>query len=239
MDLYLEFDRPLGEDELEPLRGLVKRRAAGEPLQHLLGTVEFHGNTFLCDKRALVPRPETEQLCELLISSGIPNPPAAILDVGTGSGVIALTLAIAWPAARVTAVDLSAEALALARENAARLSLNGRVEFLASDLLSSVSGTFDLIVANLPYVATHEIPGLAREVRHDPFGALDGGPDGLDVFRRFLPQAALHLRGQLALEIGHGQVSPLAVLLAAHNFQDIRPQSDYQGKDRFIFATYG
>jgi release factor glutamine methyltransferase len=239
MDLYLEFDRPLGEGELEPLRDLVKRRAAGEPLQHLLGTVEFHGHTFLCDKRALVPRPETEQLCERVIAAGIATPHSAILDVGTGSGVIALTLASTWPEARVTAVDFSPEALALARENARRLSLDGRVEFLASDLLSSVRGTFDLIVANLPYIASHEIPRLAREVRHDPSGALDGGPDGLDIFRRFLPQAACHLRGRLALEIGHDQARPLAELLAAHNFQDIRPQSDYQGKDRFIFASYG
>jgi release factor glutamine methyltransferase len=239
MDLYLEFDRPLSEQELEPLRGLVKRRAAGEPLQHLLGTVEFHGKTFLCDKRALVPRPETEQLCEVLIAAGIANPQSAILDVGTGSGVIALTLANAWPEVRVTAVDVSTEALALARENATRLGLEGRVEFLASDLLFNVPGTFDLIVANLPYIASEEIPALTREVRHDPFGALDGGPDGLDVFRRFLPQAAGHLRGRLALEIGHDQAKPLAELLAANNFQDIRSQSDYQGKDRFIFATYG
>jgi release factor glutamine methyltransferase len=239
MDLYLEFDRPLSEQELEPLRALVKRRAAGEPLQHLLGTVEFHGNTFLCDKRALVPRPETEQLCEFLISSKTAPPPSAILDVGTGSGVIALTLASAWPEARVTAIDLSPEALALARENSRRLGLETRVEILASDLFANVSGTFDLIVANLPYVASHEIPTLAREVRHDPFGALDGGPDGLDVFRRFLPQAARHLRGRLALEIGHDQAKPLAELLATHNFQDISSQSDYQGKDRFIFATYG
>jgi release factor glutamine methyltransferase len=239
MELYLEFDRPLSEAELEPLRGLVKRRAAGEPLQHLLGTVEFHGHTFLCDKRALVPRPETEQLCELVVAAGIATPQAAILDVGTGSGVIALTLAKTWPEARVTAVDLSPEALALAGENARRLGLDGRVELLASDLLSSVSGTFDLIVANLPYIASDEIPGLAREVRHDPSGALDGGPDGLEIFRRFLPQAARHLRGRLALEIGHDQARPLADLLTVHNFQDIRPQSDYQGKDRFIFATYG
>jgi release factor glutamine methyltransferase len=236
MDLYLEFDRPLTEPELEPLRGLVKRRAAGEPLQHLLGTAEFHGRSFLCDKRALVPRPETEQLCELVLVAG---PASRVLDVGTGSGVIALTLATAWPDARVEAVDISPDALALARENAARLGLSERVEFFAGDLLAGVSGAFDLIVANLPYIARQEIPTLTREVQHDPISALDGGPDGLEIFRRFLPQAAQHLRGRLALEIGHDQSKALAELLAAHNFQDIRPQTDYQGTDRFIFATYG
>jgi release factor glutamine methyltransferase len=236
MDLYMEFDRPLSAKDLEPLRALVKRRAAGEPLQHLLGTAEFHGRTFLCDKRGLVPRPETEQLCELVLAGGAAR---RVLDVGTGSGVIALTLAAAWPEAQVEAVDLSPEALALARENAARLGLAERVRFLASDLLSGVTGEYDLIVANLPYIAREEIPALAREVQHDPLSALDGGTDGLDLFRRFLPQAVQHLRGRLALEIGHDQAASLAKLLAMHNFQDIRSQSDYQGNDRFIFAIYG
>jgi release factor glutamine methyltransferase len=236
MDLYMEFDRPLSEQQLEPLRALVKRRAAGEPLQHLLGTAEFHGHTFVCDKRGLVPRQETEQLCELVLAGGAAK---RVLDVGTGSGVIALTLAAAWPEAQVEAVDLSPDALALARENATRLGFAERVQFLTSDLLAAVTGEYDLIVANLPYIARDEIPTLAREVQHDPLSALDGGPDGLDIFRRFFPQAARHLRGRLALEIGHDQAQPLKDLLAAHNFQDIRSQTDYQGKDRFIFATYG
>lgn len=236
MELYMEFDRPLSEQELEPLRGLVKRRASGEPLQHLLGTAEFHGRSFLCDKRALVPRQETEQLCELILASG---PAARVLDVGTGSGVIPLTLAAAWPEAQVEAVDISPDALALARENAARLGLAGRVTLLESDLLAKVTGVFDLVVANLPYIARPEIPALAREVQYDPLNALDGGPDGLDLFRRFFPQATEHLRGRLALEIGHDQAGPLSELLATHNFQDIRAQTDYQGRNRFLFATYG
>ena len=236
MEIYMEFDRPLGDQELEPLRGLVKRRAAGEPLQHLLGTAEFHGRTFTCDKRALIPRPETEQLCELVLAGG---KAVRLLDVGTGSGVIALTLAAEWPEAQVDAVDISDDALALARENSARLDLAERVRFSRSDLLAEVAGEFDLIVANLPYIDSAEIPQLAREVRHDPLTALDGGVRGLEIFQRFVPQAARHLRGRLALEIGHDQTAALTALLAAHNFQDIRAQTDYQGRNRFLFANYG
>ena len=236
MDLYMEFDRSLEDRVLEPLRGLVKRRSQGEPLQHLLGTVEFLGRTFLCDKRALIPRPETEQLCELLLKEPAP---ARVLDVGTGSGVIALTLAAAWPEARVEAVDISDDALALARENAARLGLAERVTFSKSDLLANVAGEFQLIVANLPYIDTAAIPALAREVLCDPMPALDGGADGLAFIQRLIADATRHLRGRLALEIGHEQSVRVCEALAAHNYQDIRPLADYQGRQRFVFANYG
>ena len=240
MDLYMEFDKPLEDRVLEPLRSLVKRRAAGEPLQHLLGTVEFLGRTFLCDKRALVPRPETEQLCELLISElGSRIGGGRVLDVGTGSGVIALSLTAVWPEARVEAVDVSDDALALARENAARLGLAARVAFSKGDLLHGVTGEFQLIVANLPYIDSAVVPSLAREVRHDPLLALDGGADGLSLIRRLIESAARHLRGMLALEIGYDQSTRVCDALAAHNFQDIRPLADYQGRQRFVFATYG
>src|SRR6184192_2985336 len=174
MDLYLEFERNLSDDELGPLRELVKRRSEGEPLQHLLGTVEFCGQVFLCDKRAMVPRPETEELVELL-KSEIRNPKSGILDVGTGSGVIALSLAAKFPDAEILAIDISDDALALAQENAARLNLAGRVRFLKSNLFEYVEGTFDLIVANLPYVSTQARDTLSREVLHDPAVAVFAG----------------------------------------------------------------
>ena len=174
IELYLEFERPLAETELAPLRELVRRRGQGEPLQHLLGTVEFAGRVFLCDKRALVPRPETEELVELLKSENSKSKTPSILDVGTGSGVIALTLAAQFPEAEVHAVDISDDALALARENAARLDLQGRVRFAKGNLLTEVEGAFDLIVANLPYVATGDRPALSREVLHDPAVAVFG-----------------------------------------------------------------
>jgi release factor glutamine methyltransferase len=241
MELYLEFDRPLSEQELNPLRDLVKRRAQGEPLQHLLGTAEFCDRTFASDRRALIPRSETEQLCELVFSEfrKLGASPVRILDVGTGSGVIALTLAAAWPDALVEAVDLSPDALALAQENAVRLGLAERVRFAESDLFTRVAGTFDLIVANLPYIDRAVIPTLSREVQRDPLTALDGGVAGMEIFARFIPAATQHLRGRLAIEVGHDQAEALRVLLAAHNYQDIQVATDYQSRNRFVFASYG
>src|ERR1700704_4853840 len=173
IELYLEFERALTEAELAPLRELVRRRGQGEPLQHLLGTVEFAGRVFLCDKRALVPRPETEELVEKLTAMKWPED-ARFVDVGTGSGVIALTLAAQFPEAEVDAVDISDEALALARENAARLGLADRVRFAKGNLLTEIGGAFDLIVGNLPYVATGDRSVLSREVLHDPEIAVFG-----------------------------------------------------------------
>ena len=185
MELYLEFDRPLSDRELDPLRDLVKRRAQGVPLQHLLGTVEFHGRTFLSDSRALIPRPETEHLVELVLKLPLPDE-ARCVDVGTGSGVIALTLAAERPRVRVQAVDRSPNALKLARENAEKLTLTERVEFLQGDLLGPCEGPLDLVAANLPYVPSSDIAGLSREVQHDPMMALDGGPG------RAGPRGAVH-----------------------------------------------
>ena len=242
LELYLEFERVLTESELAPLRDLVRRRGAGEPLQHLLGTVEFCGHVFLCDKRAMVPRPETEQLVELLISnfeSQIANP--RILDVGTGSGVIALSLAASFPEAEILAADISDDALALAQENAARIDLVKRVQFLKSNLLQNVDRPFDLVVANLPYISTEARHALSREVLHDPETALFAGPQGNELLRELIQQAPRHLRpgGLLALEIGIGQSEAVLSALAEKNYRDIYFKTDYSGVTRFAFASYG
>jgi release factor glutamine methyltransferase len=242
IELYLEFERVLTESELTPLRDLMKRRAEGEPLQHLLGTVEFCAHVFLCDKRAMVPRPETEQLVELLIStlkSQVTNP--RILDVGTGSGVIALSLAASFPEAEILAVDISDDALALARENAAKLDLSNRVQFLKSDLLQNVGGSFDLVVANLPYISTKVRHTLSREVLHDPVIALFAGLTGDELVRDLIAQAAPRLRpgAMLALEIGIGQGEALLSALAEKNYRDIASKNDYSGVKRFLFARHG
>jgi len=242
IELYLEFERELNESELAPLRDLVKQRAEGKPLQHLLGTVEFCGRNFLCDKRALVPRPETENLVELLLSSfksEIAN--GRIVDVGTGSGVIALSLAAELPCAEIVAADISEDALALASENAERLGVAHRVQFLKSSLLERVDGTFNLIAANLPYISTQERQNLSREVLYDPDVALFAGAFGDELVRELIAQAPLRFKpgGILALEIGLGQSEALATALAEKNYRDICAKNDYSGVTRFLFARYG
>jgi len=240
IEVYLEFERVLPESELAPLRNLVKRRSEGEPLQHLLGTAEFCGLTFLCDKRAMVPRPETEELVEFLVSE-IQDPKSKILDVGTGSGVIALSLAAKFPEAEIVAVDISDDALALAQENAARVKLPDRVRFLKSNLLENVEGCFDVIVANLPYISRQDRHTLCREVLHDPEVALFASAQGDELVRELIAQAPSQLRagGMLALEIGIGQSEALLSALAEKNYRDISFKNDYSGVKRFLFARYG
>ena len=240
LELYLDFERSLAESELVPLRELVRRRGQGEPLQHLLGTIEFCGHTFLCDRRALVPRPETEELVEL-VQSRIENRESRILDVGTGSGVIALSLAARFPEAEIYAADISEDALALARENAERIGLVDRIQFVKTNLLDDLDNNFDLIVANLPYVSTTDRNNLAPEVGHDPDVALFGGERGDELVRELVEQAASHLRsnGLLALEIGVGHSEPLREFLAQKKYHDIESKTDYSGTPRFLFARYG
>ena len=242
IELYLEFERPLGEPELAPLRELVRRRGQGEPLQHLLGTVEFCGRTFVCDQRALIPRPETEELVEhLLADRALQDGERRILDVGTGSGVIAISLAAALPQAEVQAVDASEEALSLARENAARLLPDRPIQFIRSDLLLYVGHVYDLIVANLPYVPAGDRGSVSREVLRDPEAAVFGGPAGDEVIRRLIVAAPPHLKpgGMLALEIGIGQAEGLSAFLEKQGYRDVSARQDYAGVTRFLFARYG
>lgn len=210
--LYLNFDKPLNDAELSSFRAMVARRARREPLQHILGTQEFFGLEFEVSPEVLIPRHDTETL----VTEALAHKPGArsVLDVGTGSGCIAVALARHLPDAAVTAVDISPAALAVARRNAER---NGAaVEFLAGSLLEPVAGRrFDLIVSNPPYIPRADIDGLEPEVRDfDPRGALDGGADGLDVYRALIPAAPERLNpaGWLLVEVGMGQAPAVAEL---------------------------
>ena len=236
MDLYLQFDRPLQEAELSPLREKLKNRGEGIPLQHLLGSVYFHKHEFKIDARALIPRPETEELAEWILQHKI-RENQSVLDMGCGSGVLGLSLAAARPSWRVTLADVSTDALTLAQENAMSLGIENTA-FLHTDLFSNLSGTFDGIVANLPYIPETERSSLSREVMHDPALALFSGTDGLDLIRRFIPEAFHRLNpgGWLVLEIGHDQASQVSEILNAHPFTAIAVKTDLSGIARFPHA---
>lgn len=240
IDLYLDFERIVNDTDRAALRELIRERGRGRPLQHLLGNVEFLGHFFYCDGRALIPRPETEQLVELVLSF-VTVPAPKVLDVGTGSGVIALSLALTRPQASILACDISSEALALAQKNAIYHQLQDRVRFIQSDLLDEISGSFDAVVANLPYISSTELPKLAIEVRHDPEMALDGGEDGLRLIEKLIATAfrAMAPGALLALEIDDNQTHRCQEILEAYNYRDIAAYRDYQNCERFIIARYG
>jgi release factor glutamine methyltransferase len=236
LQLYTQFDRPMEESDLAPLREKLKKRGEGIPLQHLLGTVWFHKQEFKTDARALIPRPETEELAEWILKWDLPAD-SQVLDMGCGSGVLGLTLASERPGWKVTLADVSPDALSLAQENAADQQIQNAI-FLQSDLFTAIDAQFDGIVANLPYVPEAERATLTREVMHDPTLALFSGPDGLDLIRRFIPQAFHRLKpgGWLVLEIGHDQASQVAEILQTSAFTAIEVKTDLSGIARFPFA---
>ena len=203
--LYLNFEKPLNEDELARYRAMVTRRGRREPLQHILGSQEFCGLEFEVTPDVLIPRYDTETLVHEALRR-MPDA-ASVLDIGTGSGCIAIALAHRLPAAKVTAVDISGAALAVARRNADSNSV--AIEFLQGSLCEPVAGRhFDLIVSNPPYIPSRDMDILEPEVRDfDPRGALDGGADGLDIYRALIPSAysCLHAGGWLLVEVGAGQ----------------------------------
>jgi len=241
LQLYLRYADGVDAPAVERLRQLVVRRGNREPLQHLLGTVSFCGRELLTGPQALIPRPETELLAERASQwlRAFPGAAPRVLDFGTGSGCLAICAALACPAAQVAAVDISREALELARQNAARHGLGDRIRFCLSDGFTGLDegSAFDLIVANPPYIPTGEIAELAPEVRdHDPRLALDGGPDGLRFYRLLAAEARqrLHPGGCLLMEIGAGQARAVAGLFAEKNWVVEAVEQDYSGIERII-----
>jgi len=243
MKLYLNFDRTLSATETDALRELVKRRGLREPLQHITGSTSFCGHEIAVNRHVLVPRPETELLAELgrefLAGAKLPAP--TVLDFCTGSGCIAIAIAAQCPEARITATDISLEALALAQENARQNGVAERIGFLAGDGLGAVPEgvRFDLMVSNPPYIPSAEIAGLDPEVRDfDPRLALDGGADGLDFYRRLAREAAAFLKsdGKLMVEFGDGQADAIKKLLTDEKWIVEAVKEDYSHRARILVA---
>ncbi len=243
MQLYLEFERPLTAAELDRLRPLVRRRGQQEPLQYILGETDFRGLRLKVDRRALIPRPETELLVELVHTWAGSQPPVLrALDLGTGSGAIAAALATLWPGATVVAAERCPEALALARENFAALGLESRIQPVAAAWFEGVPpGPYDVIVSNPPYLTAAEVAAAAPEVReHEPRAALEAPEQGLADLRVILEAAPAHLRpgGLLALETGCDHRADLTARLSAAGYQAVEARTDLTGRDRFILAVW-
>lgn len=263
IQLYTQFDRPLSMDERDTLRASVTRRGRGEPLQYITGTTAFRYLTVKVAPGVLIPRPETEVLVsEALSELNLPRvadhveageegeeiisaslPPVKVIDLCTGSGCIACAIASEHPAAQVLALDIAPEAIALARENAEVAGVASRVEVRESDLLAAVDstnyGTYDLIISNPPYIPSAVMETLDSEVKDfEPALALDGGADGLDLFRRFLPDALACLRegGVLAVELFEGHLDEAARLAEEAGFTNVRIAYDLAQRPRILIA---
>ncbi|OWV00814.1 peptide chain release factor N(5)-glutamine methyltransferase [Fibrobacter sp. UWR2] len=250
MDLYLNFDKPLSEAELDKLRPLVARRASREPLQHIVGDTSFRGHTIKCDTRALVPRPETEELIDMAKERLKDNASPFIVEVGTGTGAIAIACAKEIEGARVLATDISSDALALAKENAEANGLAETLKFAQGDLLDAVTGDavttaagataakIDCLIANLPYIPDSEKGKLQPEVdKFDPALALYGGPDGLSLVRKMLQQTEgkLNAGAPILLEIGSEQAEVLQAEAGNYPWLEFEgAHKDFCGNVRFV-----
>jgi len=243
MKLYLNFERALTPAEVDAFRETVRRRGQREPLQHIVGTVSFCGLELITNRNALIPRPETEQLAqfgwEFLQQHPATTP--TVFDFGTGTGCLPIGLAVNCPRALLWAADISTDALALARDNAARHGVQDRIQFIESDGFAGLPGEtrFDLIVSNPPYIATAEIAELQPEVRdYDPMLALDGGVDGLAFYRRLAEQGGGRLNpgGKIMVELGDGQAAAATEIFSAQNWVVEPIRQDYSPRDRFLLA---
>ena len=242
LQVYLQFERPLLDEELERIRLLLRRRAAREPVAWITGVKEFYGRAFRVGPGLLVPRPDSETLIDVMLPLLPPDEPLFLADIGCGTGCLGLTLAMERPALRLFATDLSVKALEYTRDNAIALGIKDRVALLHGDLLTPIPPDRDIdwLVCNPPYVATDVLDGLQPEVaRHEPRLALDGGPDGLAIIRRLLPSAAARVRKGLVVEIGHDQGQAVTDLALRSGFSRFEVHQDLAGNDRVGVALKG
>jgi release factor glutamine methyltransferase len=244
--LYVDKDRRLTHEQSVFLAQALKRRMSGEPLEYILGTSEFMGRKFLVNSNVLIPRPETEILVEIAlkyarIAEQKFDSCSTILDIGTGSGNIAVSLASSLPGARVIALDISEDALCVAHANAQIHGCGNRIQFIRSDVVSGcglAGDSCDMVISNPPYVISTDIERLQPEVRREPREALDGGEDGLMFYRMIAAQAVPILRagGLLIMEIGFGQCERITEILQQNGFSVREVVKDYNGIERVIVA---
>lgn len=240
IELYTNYERPLTMPERSRMRDLVQRRAAAEPVAYLIGYREFFGLDFEVNAAVLVPRPDTETLIRETLDVLKASDSARVLEIGTGSGCIAVSLAVNYAGAMFDAVDISPDALAVARRNAEKHRVSDRIRFVESDLYENVQGAFDVIVSNPPYVTSAEYETLDADVKdHEPAAALVGGVDGLDIVRRIVDGCASHLEtnGRLILEIDDRQAEAVAALLTEQGFATVRIERDLSGHQRVVHGT--
>ena len=235
LQLYLQHDRPLIPSEVDQFRELVRQRGLRVPLQHLVGETTVLDHTFLVRPGVFIPRQETETLIEVCAGMEFDDPVSQIVEFGPGTGVIGLSLLTRWPSAQLFAVDLNPDAVELSRENADRLGVVDRADFVVGDALLVELPACDLLVSNPPYVPSKMIDGLEPEVReHDPRLALDGGPDGMDFVHAMMKPAlgALRSRAWIAVEHGDDQGDSVQAALADSGFTEVRDLKDLSGRPR-------
>ena len=226
------------DKEVTLFNTILDEKLSGRPLAHIIGSTEFMGRIFTVSPTVLIPRPETEELVEQAVKRLKIKQPHNILDLCTGSGCIAITLAFLFHGARVTSVDISPEALKVALKNAQNLNVAKRIDFVQSDLFENVKGVYDFIISNPPYIPTDVIATLSPEVRKEPKLALDGGKDGLDIISRIAKDAPAFLNpgGTLALEIGCGQAEKVVKFFKGKYWHDAEIAKDISGIERFVFS---
>ncbi len=240
LDLYLNFDKPLDNREVSEYRSLIGRRGQRIPVAYLTGVKEFYSLPFKVTPAVLIPRPETEFIIDKILELVEPDEPVKILEIGTGSGAIAIALACQDPNFSITATDISREALDIAKNNAANLEVCHQISFVEADLFTNVEGKFEIICSNPPYIPSDELSGLAPELFEEPRLALDGGSDGLCFYNKILEQASSYLEnpGFVVLEIGWNQAETVRKLGVQAGFQWLETVVDYGGNDRVVIFKW-
>jgi release factor glutamine methyltransferase len=245
LDLYLRFDEPLTQNDTNLYREFISRRGNFEPFQYIVGEVEFYGLKFVVDKNVLIPRQETEILIETVLENSTKTEELKILDIGTGSGNIPISLAINLPESKIISIDISSEAISIAEKNRELHDLKSRIGFMKSDILTNslekYFNTFDIIVSNPPYVDKKEFSTLQKEIiNYEPEIAVTDNDDGYKFYKAISEKSRSLLKenGMLFFEIGHGQSEKIKNIMSDFGFKNITIKKDYSEIDRVIFGTY-